>query len=65
MEDSSSNIVSVYPDPLIITQSRNSNYLESQLNLSNLTNEYIIFKIYNNQHDLYSANPSTSFIHPK
>lgn len=65
MEDSSSNIVSVYPDPLIITQSRNSNYLESQLNLSNLTNEYIIFKIYNNQHDLYSAKPSTSFIPPK
>ena len=60
-----SNIVSIYPDPLVITQSSNSNYLESKLNLSNLTSDYVIFKIYNNQHLLYSAKPSTSFIPPK
>jgi len=65
MEDSSSNIVSVYPNPLIMAQSRNSDFLDSQLNLSNLTNEYIIFKVYNNQYNLYSATPSTSFIPPK
>lgn len=60
-----SNIVTIYPDPLVITQSRNSNYFESKLNLSNLTYDYVIFKIYNNQHLLYSAKPSTSFIPPK
>ena len=60
-----SNIVSVYPDPLIISQSSSSNFLESKLNLKNLTNDYVIFKLFNNQHSLYSAKPSTSFIPPK
>jgi hypothetical protein len=59
------SIVQVFPDPLVITQTGNSNYYESKLNLTNLTNEYVVFKIYNNQHALYSAKPSTSFIPPK
>jgi hypothetical protein len=61
----SSKIVSIYPDPLILIKQRNSNFYESQLNLTNLTNEYVIFKLYNNQQILYSAKPSTSFIRPK
>ena len=60
-----SSIVSVFPDPLVITQSNNSNVLESKLNLTNLTNDFVVFKIYNNQHSLYSAKPSSSFIPPK
>ena len=65
MEKSSSKIVLVYPSPLVITKQKNSNYYESKLNLSNLTNDYVLFKIYNNQHTIYSAKPSTSFIRPK
>ena len=65
MEKSNSKIVLVYPSPLVITKKRNSNYYESKLNLSNLSNDYVIFKIYNNQHALYSAKPSTSYIAPK
>jgi len=64
-ERTSSNIVLAFPDPLVITQSNNSNYFESILNLTNLTEEYIVFKIYNNKRELYSAKPSTSFIPPK
>ena len=64
MEGFEKNIVEIYPNPLILTQSNNLNYLESKLNIHNLTNEYIIFKIYNNQRLLYSAKPSTSFIPP-
>ena len=60
-----SSIVSVFPDPLVITQSNDSNVLESKLNLTNLTNDFVVFKIYNNQHSLYSAKPSASFIPPK
>ena len=60
-----SSIVSVFPDPLVITQSNDSNVLESKLNLTNLTNDFVVFKIYNNQHSLYSAKPSSSFIPPK
>ena len=58
------NLVEVFPDPLILTQLNDGNYMESSLNLRNLTNEYIIFKIFNNQRSLYSAKPSTSFISP-
>ena len=47
MEKNNSKIVLVYPSPLIITKQRNSNFYESQLNLTNLTNEYVIFKLYN------------------
>ena len=65
MEESKSNIVEVFPDPLILIQSKNSNYLESKLNFRNLTNEYIIFKIFNNQQSLYSVKPHISFIPPK
>lgn len=59
------SIVQVFPDPLVITQTGNSNNYESKLNLTNLTNEYVVFKIYSNQQALYSAKPSTSFIPPK
>ena len=64
MEGYKINIVEIYPDPLILIQSSNLNYLESKLNVHNLTNEYIIFKVFNNQRSLYSAKPSTSFIPP-
>jgi hypothetical protein len=60
-----SKLVIVYPDPLKLTHTNNSNYYESKLNLTNLTNEYVIFKLFNNQRSLYSAKPSTSFIPPK
>lgn len=64
-ENASSNIVLAFPDPLVIIQSNNSNYFESILNLTNLTDDYIVFKIYNNKHEIYSAKPSASFIPPK
>ena len=65
MEDyKKNNLVDVFPDPLILTQSNSADYLESVLNLHNLTNDYIIFRIFNNQRSLYSAKPSTSFIKP-
>lgn len=65
MEKNSSKIVLVFPNPLIITKNKNSSYYESKLNLTNLTNDYVIFKVYNNRHDIYSAKPSASFIRPK
>lgn len=63
--NSQTNLVLVYPDPLKLTHNNSSNYYESKLNLTNLTNEYVIFKLFNNQRLLYSAKPSTSFIPPK
>ena len=65
MEKNSSKLVSVYPTPLVLIKQKNSNFFESKLNLTNLTNDYVVFKIYNNQHSLYKAKPSNSFIKPK
>ena len=59
------SIVEVFPDPLVMTLTSASNYYESKLNLTNLTNEYVVFKIYNNQRSVYSAKPSVSFIRPR
>ena len=58
------NLVEVFPEPLVLISSKISNQLESNLNIKNLTNDYIIFKIYNNQQFKYTVKPSTSFISP-
>ena len=60
----STNFVEVFPDPLVLISSKISNQLESNINIKNLTNDYVIFKIYNNQQNKYSVKPSTSFISP-
>ena len=58
-------LVEIFPDPLNLIPSKNTSYLESKLNLKNLTNNYVIFKIFNNNSKIYSAKPSKSFIPPK
>lgn len=65
MEKNSTKLVTVYPTPLVLIKQKNFNFFESKLNLTNLTNDYVLFKIYNNQHSLYNAKPSNSFIKPK
>ena len=59
------NLVSIYPNPLIVSKSYNSNNYESNLNLNNLSNNYVIFKIQCNQKNLYTIKPSVGFIPPK
>jgi hypothetical protein len=59
------NLVEIFPNPLNLTITKNTTYLESKLNLRNLTNNYIIFKVFNNNGKIYSAKPSKSFIPPK
>ena len=58
-------LVEIFPNPLKLIPSKNSPYLESKLNLKNLTNNYVIFKIFNSNSKIYSAKPSKSFIPPK
>jgi hypothetical protein len=60
----SENLVEVFPEPLVLISSKISNQLESNLNIKNLTNDYVIFKIYNNQPSKYTVKPSTSFLSP-
>lgn len=64
-EESSSNLVSIFPDPLIINQFSSSNNYESNLNLTNNTNSYVVYKIKCNKNKLYTIKPGTSFIPPK
>ena len=58
-------LVEIFPNPLNLTPTKNNQYIESKLNIKNLTNNYVIFKIFNNNTNIYSVKPSKSFIPPK
>ena len=58
-------LVEIFPNPLNLTPTKNTQYIESKLNIKNLTNNYVIFKIFNNNTNIYSVKPSKSFIPPK
>lgn len=57
-------LVEIFPNPLNLIATKNSSFLESKINIKNLTNNYIIFKVFNNNSTVYSAKPSKSFISP-
>ena len=57
-------LVEIFPNPLNLTANKNSSYLESKINIKNLTNNYVIFKVFNNNSTIYSAKPSKSYIAP-
>ena len=61
----SKKLVKIYPSTLVLIKSKNSDYYESKINFTNLTDDYILVKSYNNQINLYKAKPSTTFIKPK
>ena len=63
--EENSNLVSIYPNPLYISKSYNSDNYESNLNFQNLTNNYIIFKIQCNQSKLYTIKPGVGSIPPQ
>ena len=65
MGTNSKKIVKIYPSTLVLIKSKNSDYYESKINFTNLTDDYILVKSYNNQINLYTAKPSTTFIKPK
>ena len=58
-------LVEIFPNPLNLTPTKNTPYIESKLNIKNLTNNYVIFKVFNSNTTIYSAKPSKSFIPPK
>ena len=58
-------LVEIFPNPLNLTPTKSTQYIESKLNIKNLTNNYVIFKVFNNNTTIYSAKPSKSFIPPK
>ena len=57
-------LVEIFPNPLNLIATKNSSFLESKINIKNLTNNYVIFKVFNNNSTVYSAKPSKSFIAP-
>ncbi len=63
MEDN--KYLEVLSDKLILSRTVSNPYYEAKINLTNLTNKYVIFKVYINKHTLYSANPASTFIPPK
>ena len=58
-------LVEIIPNQLKLSPSKNSSYVESKIKLKNLTNNYIIYKIFSNNQKIYTVKPSKSFILPK
>ena len=58
-------LVEIFPNPLNLTPTKNTPYIESKLNIKNLTDNYVILKVFNSNTTIYSAKPSKSFIPPK
>lgn len=54
-------------DKIYLTRRReqNTNIISSTVTLVNLTDSYLLFKVYINKQKIYSTNPSTSFIPPR
>ena len=65
MVESEKNIYAeIFPNPLNIYKGAAGEYCETSMTLKNLTNNYLIFKIWVNIKDIYLVNPSSSFIKP-
>ena len=61
--------VEEFPNPLDIYRKNENEYFEASITLKNITNNYLIFKVYinkvdANQKSIYVPKPSTSFIRP-
>jgi hypothetical protein len=61
--------VKEFPNPLNIYKKNENEYFEASITLKNLTNNYLIFKVYINKVDanqkaVYIPKPNTSFIKP-
>jgi hypothetical protein len=63
MEDT--KYLEVLSDKVILNRTSFNPYYEAKITLTNLTNKFVVFKVYINKHTLYSANPASSFIPPK
>jgi len=57
--------IDIFPDKIRLSKPFEQNYYEARLTLTNLTNNYVVFKVYINKNTIYSANPSSSYIKPK
>ena len=57
--------VEEFPNPLDIYRKNENEYYEASITLKNITNNYLIFKVYiNSQKSTYVPKPSASFIRP-
>jgi hypothetical protein len=64
MEDNNNQYVEVFPRKIVLQKHFDQDNFEGRVNLKNLTNKFIIFKIYINQSNIYSVHPSTSYLPP-
>lgn len=61
---SSPTYFEVRPDKIYLLKSKDGKNYESKINLLNLTSKYLVFKVYINKNQIFSANPSSGFILP-
>lgn len=64
MVDKVNTYIDVFPSEILLRKQLDQDNFEGKVNLTNLTNKYIIFKVYINQSNIYSVHPSTSYLPP-
>jgi hypothetical protein len=56
--------IEAFPNKISLTKAYEQDLYEARITLTNLTKNYVIFKVFINKTTTYSATPSTGFIPP-
>jgi hypothetical protein len=65
MIDQNYKYLDVFPEKIYLKKILEQSYHEGRVTLTNITDKFVIYKVYINQNSIYSVNPSTSFIPPR
>jgi len=65
MENKNDNrFLEVNPNKILLQKTSEGNSSEASLNLKNITNDCIVFKVFINRNQVYSSVPPIGFINP-
>lgn len=59
----STSYLEINPNQIILSKT-STDYYESKIELKNLTNKYVLFKVFNNKKTTYSSTPNYGFLTP-
>ena len=59
-----SKYIDIIPDNILL-RNTTSDYYESTITLNNLTDNNVLFKVFNNKKTTYSSTPNYGFISPR
>lgn len=58
------NYIDIIPSQILLTKTPND-YYQSRITLNNLTDKFVLFKVFNNKKTTYSSTPNYGFLSPR